>query len=462
MTWLRCPRSACRSPSCSARIPARIPRCARSSPAATCRRGRCASSTRWTSGRPASSASCRPRGCCAPSPAERQLQEVLVDFWFNHFNVFARQGRAALVPDRLRARGDPPARARAVPRPAARDRAASRDALLPRQLAEHAAGLRHGARGPNKGRARRAQRELRARADGAAHARRRRRLHPGRRHRGGAGLHRLDASTAPRQEARFVFRSAARHDHGAQGRPRRGRSRAAASATARRCSICSPGIPRPRASSPASWSAGSWPTIRRRRSSSAWPRAIRQTGRRHLAPCCGRSSPRRSSGPRRGPRQDQEALRVRGQRGARRRRDARRAGRLRAGARVGRDRRAALRGAAAHRLPRPGRGVGQSRDAPGAHELRAGVDRGPVPGVRVDVEALVAGADRQRAGRRARAPAGRADPRRDRRRHARRAASRSSARRRSPGSASTTAAPANTDVSKLAALVLGAPEFQRR
>ena len=25
--------------------------------------------------------------------AERQLQEVMVDFWFNHFNVFSRQGR---------------------------------------------------------------------------------------------------------------------------------------------------------------------------------------------------------------------------------------------------------------------------------------------------------------------------------------------------------------------------------
>ena len=45
--------------------------------------------------------------------SERQLQEVLTDFWFNHFNVDARKGRDALHADRVRARGDPAARARA-------------------------------------------------------------------------------------------------------------------------------------------------------------------------------------------------------------------------------------------------------------------------------------------------------------------------------------------------------------
>ena len=29
--------------------------------------------------------------------SERQLNEVLVDFWFNHFNVDARKGRCALL-----------------------------------------------------------------------------------------------------------------------------------------------------------------------------------------------------------------------------------------------------------------------------------------------------------------------------------------------------------------------------
>src|SRR4029077_14304209 len=30
--------------------------------------------------------------------SERQLQEVLADFWFNHFNVDARKGRDRLLP----------------------------------------------------------------------------------------------------------------------------------------------------------------------------------------------------------------------------------------------------------------------------------------------------------------------------------------------------------------------------
>ena len=77
------------------------------------------------------------------------------------------------------------------PDAAAGERAASGDALLPRQLAEHAAGLRQAWRS-RSGPARRPQRELRAGADGAAHARRRRRLHAARRHRGRARVHRLD------------------------------------------------------------------------------------------------------------------------------------------------------------------------------------------------------------------------------------------------------------------------------
>ena len=70
--------------------------------------------------------------------SERQLEEVMVDFWLNHFNVYALQGAGALDGARLRAPGPPPARARPVPRPRGRHRAASRHALLPRQLAEHA------------------------------------------------------------------------------------------------------------------------------------------------------------------------------------------------------------------------------------------------------------------------------------------------------------------------------------
>ena len=36
--------------------------------------------------------------------SERQLEEVLTDFWFNHFNVFVGKGQVRAVPDRVRAR----------------------------------------------------------------------------------------------------------------------------------------------------------------------------------------------------------------------------------------------------------------------------------------------------------------------------------------------------------------------
>ena len=68
--------------------------------------------------------------------SDRQLEEVMIDFWFNHFNVFARQGADARLPDGVRARRDPAARARQVPRPARRDGEEPGDALLPGQLAE--------------------------------------------------------------------------------------------------------------------------------------------------------------------------------------------------------------------------------------------------------------------------------------------------------------------------------------
>ena len=66
--------------------------------------------------------------------SERQLEEVLVDFWFNHFNVFAGKGATAAA-HRVRARGDPAARARQVPRSARRHREEPGDAVLSRQLA---------------------------------------------------------------------------------------------------------------------------------------------------------------------------------------------------------------------------------------------------------------------------------------------------------------------------------------
>ena len=68
--------------------------------------------------------------------SERQLEEVLVDFWFNHFNVFARKGPDRDLHRRVRARGDSAACARALPRSARGDGEEPGDALLSRQLAE--------------------------------------------------------------------------------------------------------------------------------------------------------------------------------------------------------------------------------------------------------------------------------------------------------------------------------------
>ena len=68
--------------------------------------------------------------------SERQLQEVLTDFWFNHFNVDARKGPRSVPADRVRARDDPTARARQVPRSAGGDRQEPGDAVLSRQLDE--------------------------------------------------------------------------------------------------------------------------------------------------------------------------------------------------------------------------------------------------------------------------------------------------------------------------------------
>ena len=135
--------------------------------------------------------------------SERQLEEVMVDFWENHFTVFAGKGRSDYFLGAVRAREHPAARAREIPRSARRRREESRDALLSRQLGEHGrartapalggaphrkAGVRAepSVRSPaasctaRRKRGPRAERELWSRADGAPHARRRRRLHPGR------------------------------------------------------------------------------------------------------------------------------------------------------------------------------------------------------------------------------------------------------------------------------------------
>ena len=68
--------------------------------------------------------------------SERQLEEVMVDFWENHFTVFAGKGQTRLFLAVVRPRRDPAARAGQVPRPARRGGEEPGDAVLPRQVAE--------------------------------------------------------------------------------------------------------------------------------------------------------------------------------------------------------------------------------------------------------------------------------------------------------------------------------------
>ena len=43
--------------------------------------------------------------------SDRQLEEVMTDFWFNHFNVFVGKGPERLLLTNYEQRRDPPARA---------------------------------------------------------------------------------------------------------------------------------------------------------------------------------------------------------------------------------------------------------------------------------------------------------------------------------------------------------------
>ena len=156
--------------------------------------------------------------------SDRQLEEVLTDFWFNHFNVFIGKGADRYLVTAYERDVIRPHVLGKFQGPADRDRAEPGDAVLSRQLAERGAELRCGA-GPTRSvrrdarrmalarmyphrtcaaasaqnqqkRTQRSERELRARTDGAAHARRQRRLHAAGCHRGRARLHRLDAGPA--------------------------------------------------------------------------------------------------------------------------------------------------------------------------------------------------------------------------------------------------------------------------
>ena len=167
--------------------------------------------------------------------SERQLQEVLTDFWFNHFNVDARKGQRRFMLTEYERDAIRPHVFGKFPRSSRGDSEESGDALLSRQLDERdpngpradqqiaaaygvSRGSRRGAAAPHapaansrsprrtaQRHAERPQRELRPRADGAAHARRGRRLHAEGRHRSGAGVHGLDDSEPAAWAAAYAF-----------------------------------------------------------------------------------------------------------------------------------------------------------------------------------------------------------------------------------------------------------------
>ena len=129
--------------------------------------------------------------------SNRQLEEVLVDFWFNHFNVFLDKGndrfmvptyeRESIRPyvlgkfrDLLEATATSPAMLFYLDNwqsVAPQQAATPSKRKQTKQAKQNTRGL---------------ERKLRAGADGTAHARRRRRLHPAGHYRGRALLHRLD------------------------------------------------------------------------------------------------------------------------------------------------------------------------------------------------------------------------------------------------------------------------------
>ena len=210
---------------------------------------------------------------------ERQLEEVLVDFWFNHFNVFIGKGqvrqylteyeRDAIRPhvlgsfrDMLGATAHSPAMlfyldnfqsqapegspVLAAPNSRIADmrRQPQPPIVRPGQVRPASCGLarcgrdksrRHAATAPTATPASGPQRELRARADGAAYARRRRRLHAGRTSSELARILTGWTIDRPQQGGEFLFRPqshdageklAARHEVPGRQRPGGGRARA--------------------------------------------------------------------------------------------------------------------------------------------------------------------------------------------------------------------------------------------
>ena len=196
---------------------------------------------------------------------QNQLQEALVDFWFNHFNVyiadgFVRYSIMAYERDAIR-----PFVLGPLPRPAGRRRRAPGDAVLPRQLHRTARTSTRAARvvpGINENYGRELL-ELHTVGVDAGYTQND--VREAARVFTGWGIDNL------RSAGSFVFRARpARPRRQERVRPRRpGGRRQGGGRPAPRL----PGrpIPPPRASSPGGWPSASWPTTRRRASWTAWP-----------------------------------------------------------------------------------------------------------------------------------------------------------------------------------------------
>ena len=261
--------------------------------------------------------------------SERQLQEVLVDFWFNHFNVFARKGpriqpyltsyeRDAIRPhvlgkfrDLLGAVAESPAMLIYLDNWLSSDPDGPDPQTVMRQRQRGMSGGRRPPIGPTRfGTPARGQTP------------RRQSPQPQPRRRGGLNenyarelleLHTLGVDGATRNRTsstwhgrsragrsippNWVAASGLSHDFTIPAKNRslgRRSKREAARATASRCWTCWPGtLPRP-SSSPWSWLVGSSLTIRHPRWSRA-PRPRSETPTATSARWCEPSSPRRSS-----------------------------------------------------------------------------------------------------------------------------------------------------------------------
>ena len=203
-----------------------------------------------------------------------QLQEQMTWFWMNHFNVYAP--RATWAPSSAAMKTAPSGRTRwQVPRPAGRDHPLAGHAAVPGQRAE---------------RGRQDQRELCARADGAAHAGRERRLYADGRRSWRASS---PAWASPARRAARCGPSCARRwcRTGCSCSIRRATTTATSSSWATaspapawqkstRPWTCWRAIRPPPISSAPSWRPISWATRRRPRWSTGWPHLPGQR-RRH-------------------------------------------------------------------------------------------------------------------------------------------------------------------------------------